>query len=344
MKKRMDPASALKPIFQRVDALQEQKVFSARLAEIVRSFCTAYMHAVGPSGVAESQSADVLLTLVDLAARQIRQPYAFPCIHHQARQPIDYYAFGIDLMAPLVDAENSQVKGWENLACIDRQLSAGESCVLLSNHQIEPDPQVISILLQHRFPALAEKMFFVAGDRVTTDPLAVPLSLGRNLVCIYSKKHIDHPPEHKMDKLQHNRKAMQQLAGLLNEGGHCVFVAPSGGRDRPDDDGVVDVAPFDPQSIEMFSLMAQQSSTPVHFYPLALQTFHLVPPPRKVEKDIGEERRICRTSVGLAVGEELDLTSLGGTSDDKKERRRLRAEAIWQLVRDLYQRLLERQE
>lgn len=344
MRKRIDPASALKPIFQRLDALQEHEVFSARLAEIVRSFCTAYMHAVGPSGVAESKSAAVLLTLVDLAARQISQPYAFPCIHQQVRQPLDYYAFGIDLIAPLVDAEHSQVLGWKNLARIDEQLSAGESCVLLSNHQIEPDPQVISILLQERYPTLAEKMFFVAGDRVTTDPLAVPLSLGRNLVCIYSKKHIDHPPEHKMDKLQHNRKAMQQLTGLLNEGGHCVFVAPSGGRDRPDDHGKVEVAPFDPQSIEMFNLMAQQSSTPVHFYPMALQTFHLVPPPRTVQKDIGEERRIYRTSVGLAVGEELDFTSLGEKSNDKKERRRLRAEAIWRIVRDLYQQLLKRQE
>lgn len=336
MKKRIDPDSALKPIFQLVDALQEQGIFSARLAEIVRSFCTAYMHAVSPSGVAESKSAAVLLHLVDLAARQIRTPYTFPCIHQQVRRPIDYYAFGIDLIAPLVDTENSQVYGWENLARIEQQLGAGESCVLLSNHQIEPDPQVISILLQDRFPALAEKMFFVAGDRVTTDPLAVPLSLGRNLVCIYSKKHIDHPPEHKMDKLQHNRKAIQQLARLLNEGGHCVFVAPSGGRDRPNDDGKVEVAPFDPQSIEMFSLLAQQSSTLVHFYPMAMQTFHLVPPPRTVQKEIGEERRICRTSVGLAVGEELAFASLGGQSDDKKERRRLRAEAIWQLVRELY--------
>jgi glycerol-3-phosphate O-acyltransferase len=30
----------------------------------------------------------------------------------------------------------------------------------------------------------------VAGDRVTTDLLAMPFSMGRNLLCIFSKKHV----------------------------------------------------------------------------------------------------------------------------------------------------------
>ncbi len=49
-------------------------------------------------------------------------------------------------------------------------------------------------------------MIFVAGERVITDPLAVPASMGRNLLCIYSKRYIDHPPELKSEKQLHNKR------------------------------------------------------------------------------------------------------------------------------------------
>ena len=39
-------------------------------------------------------------------------------------------------------------------------------------------------------------MIMVAGDRVTTDVVAVPFSKGRNLLCIFSKKHIENPCAH----------------------------------------------------------------------------------------------------------------------------------------------------
>ena len=48
----------------------------------------------------------------------------------------------------------------------------------------------------------------VAGDRVTTDVVAVPFSKARNLLCIYSKRHIDNPPEEKPKKMRHNAKTM----------------------------------------------------------------------------------------------------------------------------------------
>ncbi len=100
-------------------------------------------------------------------------------------------------------------------------------------------------------------MIFVAGERVITDPLAVPFSMGRNLLCIFSKRYIDHPPEQKMKKQLHNKRTMELMSELLSEGGKAIYVAPSGGRDRPNADGVVEIAPFDPQSIEMFYLMAR---------------------------------------------------------------------------------------
>ena len=51
-------------------------------------------------------------------------------------------------------------------------------------------------------------MIMVAGDRVTTDVVAVPFSKARNLLCIYSKRHIDNPPEEKSKKMRHNAKTM----------------------------------------------------------------------------------------------------------------------------------------
>ena len=79
-------------------------------------------------------------------------------------------------------------------------LKKGHNVVFLANHQIEADPQAISILLDERFPGIAPEMIFVAGERVITDPLAVPFSMGRSLLCIYSKRYIDNPPEQKADK------------------------------------------------------------------------------------------------------------------------------------------------
>ena len=57
----------------------------------------------------------------------------------------------------------------------------GENVVILSNHQTEVDAQVISILLHdHGMEELAERIIFIAGHKVTTDPIAIPFSMGRN--------------------------------------------------------------------------------------------------------------------------------------------------------------------
>jgi hypothetical protein len=45
----------------------------------------------------------------------------------------------------------------------------------------------------------------IAGDRVVTDPLSKPFSMGRNLFCVHSKKHMDDIPELKAQKMETNR-------------------------------------------------------------------------------------------------------------------------------------------
>jgi glycerol-3-phosphate O-acyltransferase len=269
--------------------------------------------------------------------QQVEQPYSFQVFHQSIREPFDFYQFGLDFIRPLIDFSYSKVIGLEQFQQIRHQLDHKENVILLANHQIEPDPQIISLLLEPFDATLASQMIFVAGHRVVTDPMAIPLSLGRNLLCIYSKKHIQYPPEDKEKKIAHNQRTLKKMGELLNEGGYCIYVAPSGGRDRRNALGQVDVSPFDAQSIELFWLIAQQAKQPTHFYPLSLSTYPLMPPPDQVEKDLGEKREVHFTSVYLACGSELDMEHFPGSETlDKHEKRAKRAEYIHALVQEAY--------
>lgn len=44
-----------------------------------------------------------------------------------------------------------------------------------------------ALLLEDAFPHLATDVIYVAGDRVVTDALCKPFSMGRNLFCVHSK-------------------------------------------------------------------------------------------------------------------------------------------------------------
>ena len=255
----------------------------------------------------------------------------------QITSPFDYYTFGVEFLRPLVDKVASTVTGLDNLARIEAQLAAHENVVMLANHQTEGDPQAISLLLEDSYPAIGKGMIFVAGERVITDPLPVPFSMGRNLLCIFSKRYIDNPPEEKARKTMHNRKTMERMSELLSEGGKCIYVAPSGGRDRRNAAGQIEVARFDPQSVEMFYLMAERTPRATHFYPMALATYDFLPPPETIQRELGEARHARRVGLHLAVGAEVDMVSFPGSDlADKHERREARATYIWQQVVDAY--------
>ena len=135
---------------------------------------------------------------------------------------------------------------------------------------------VPGILLDEKYSEIAKKMIFVAGERVIKDPLAIPFSMGCDLLCIYSKKHINNIPKLKEEKLLHNRKTMQVMRDLLSEGGQIIYVAPSGGRDRPNNKKEIEIAPFDSQSIEMFYLISKRAKKKTHFFPLTLSTYNFI--------------------------------------------------------------------
>ena len=133
--------------------------------------------------------------------------------------------------------------------------------------------------------------------------------MGRNLLCIYSKRHLNNPPEQRGEKQKHNRMVMKKMLGLFKEGGKCVWVAPSGGRDRPDDNGDVQVAPFDAKSVEMFRLMSDKAGRTAHFYPLSMVTAAVCPPPVAVGGAVGEVRIVKHAPAGLHFADEMDLAN-----------------------------------
>lgn len=300
----------------------------------------SYAASVELSGLNMKEYEPIFESLLMLVIKHLKEPFRFESYHQKLQHPYDYFRFGIEFVRPLVITEQSHNVGVENLKKISEQLRLGENVILFANHQTEVDPQLMSIALETSFPEIGENVIFVAGDRVLTDPVAVPFSMGRNLLCIYSKRHIDHPPEKKEEKLQHNQRTMHRMKELLSEGGKCIYVAPSGGRDRKNAQGEVVVADFDPQSIEMFRLMAKQAHQPVHFYPLSLATFDILPPPPSVESELGEIRSAKRDGIQFFFGDEIEMDHFPGADlTDRHEKRSARARFIYSLVNTNYHRL-----
>ena len=68
------------------------------------------------------------------------------------------------------------------------------------------------------------------------------------------------------------------MGELFAEGGHLFWVAPSGGRDRPDPETKqFVVAPFDVKSVDMFKVLALQSKKVSCYHPMKCSS-HLYSP------------------------------------------------------------------
>lgn len=119
-------------------------------------------------------------------------------------------------------------------------------------------------------------------------------------------------PELKAAKMKQNLTTIKEMQKKLKEGSFLIWIAPAGGRDRRQDDGTLKPDKFDPQAIEMMKkLGTRDSSAKTHFYPLAMATYDIMPPPSKSEKNIGEKRVVNYTGVGLSLGAEIDVSSSG---------------------------------
>jgi len=304
------------------------------IAHELNSFCQGYKKTIG----SDEDFISLLPTLLDYieeVKKNLRQPYAFSHFHAQERTPFDFYTMARTLVRPLIDKEKSTIQGKETLIELEKTLQRKENVIFLANHQTEPDPQIISLMVEPYSPSIAEQMISIAGHRVTTDPLAIPFSRGCNLICIYSKKHIEHTPEKRVERLQHNARSLAKIEELLQMGGVVFYVAPSGGRDRWDESGHVQIAPFDPQSVEMFRLFAKRTPIPTHFHLLTLSTIDLLPPPKERQIALGEERMASKGPVHLAFSPELFFEE-PDTGIDKKQQRQERADRLTNQVKEAY--------
>lgn len=306
--------------------------------ETLKGFYKSYQAAlIDQSEQSKAKADQLMVQLFEQIAKNVVDPFQFEPFHQAIRSPFDYYSYGIDFIRPIVTGVKLQ--GHEQLDAIQQWLKAGDNVILLANHQSELDPQVISLVLEKTAPRLAESMIFVAGHRVTSDPLAIPFSMGRNLLCIYSKRHLESDPHLKEKRVLHNQRTMKLMSQLLSEGGKVIYVAPSGGRDRPNPQGIVEVAPLDPQSLELFWLMAKAANRKTHFVPLALSSYALLPPPDTVLKELGERREVAATELGLAFGREFAMETDQGEGS-KQERRQARAMELTALIAFLYKGLV----
>ncbi|GMN30417.1 hypothetical protein TIFTF001_002783 [Ficus carica] len=262
---------------------------------------------------------------------EVEDPFVFSPYHKAQREPFDYYMFGQNYIRPLIDFRNSYVGNISIFNEIDEKLQqlfptepmpdhVGHNIVLISNHQTEADPAVIALLLEATNPHLAEKLTYIAGDRVVTDPLCKPFSVGRNLICVYSKKHMYDVPEQAEMKRRANTRSLKEMALLLRGGSQIIWIAPSGGRDRPDPvTGEWYPAPFDTSSVDNMRRLVEHSGAPGHIYPLALLCFDIMPPPQQVEKEIGEKREISFHGVGLSVASALSFSNIANSCEGSEE-------------------------
>jgi glycerol-3-phosphate O-acyltransferase len=270
--------------------------------------------------------------------KQIISPYNFEPYHKAIREPFDHFDLGSTLFRPLIDFIHSKLFGKENLQEIESILAKGENVVIFANHQTEADPQAINLLLENEFETLPHKIAYVAGERVVTDALAVPFSLGINLFCVYSKKYFDVYPERRTQMLEHNKRTMLRLGDHLDTGSKCIMIFPSGGRDRPDENKIVRVSKFDQQSIELMYLLGRKAKASTHYFPLALSTHDMLPPPEDLQIDLGEKRPTNEASVYLHFGKEIDMENFPNSdTSDKAEKKNYRAQYIYDLVSKMYE-------
>eukprot|EP00930_Biecheleria_cincta_P046612 TRINITY_DN32164_c0_g1_i1.p1 TRINITY_DN32164_c0_g1~~TRINITY_DN32164_c0_g1_i1.p1 ORF type:complete len:421 (-),score=56.66 TRINITY_DN32164_c0_g1_i1:313-1575(-) len=294
---------------------------SSGAAATLKAFLPTYMksHVIARTPPeAYRRLLDTSLTVI-LDSVTSHTPYEFKPYHQAVRGPgIDHYSWGNDFFRSMVKFRKSRVVGLEHVQTIKRLLEEGSNVVLLANHQTEADPQVVSLLLQREgYEELAEKCIFVAGHKVTTDRLAIPFSMGRNLLTIFSKKYLNtFAEDEKEAKSARNQETVSEMQRLMKEGGHIFWVAPSGGRDRKDPETRRFVpAKFDASSVGLFVLLAQKAAkggAKTHFFPLAMWTHGLVPPPDDTKASVGEARSAARAPVALSFGPELVPEDLGG--------------------------------
>jgi len=300
--------------------------------------------ALGDEDRASKAVTSIFKDMIKAYAEQLLgTPYSFPSYHRAIRAPFDYYQMANAYIGSLIDFDRSILRNYSRWSVIQAQLQAGENVILLGNHQSEGDAAFIPLLTEVSHPGLGEKVIYVAGGRVVSDILAKPFSMGKNLLCVVSKKHMGEDPSEKAASMKQNLATLKEMQTLLNKGGALIWIAPAGGRDRRKPDGTLIPDEFDPQAVEMMrKLGTKKSAAPTHFYPLAMATYDIMPPPATTEKEIGEKRIVNYTGAGLSLGAEVDVSEQGdwlSGAEPDADKVKLLSNHIWQKVVEEYREI-----
>ena len=119
-----------------------------------------------------------------------------------------------------------------------------------------------------------------------------------------------------------NRRTVAALSKTLGQGGQLLWIAPSGGRDRPSAEGVWSPAPFDATAVELMRALTAKAAPAGHLWPLAMESGPMMPPPPALQKEIGERRLTYHVGVGLSLAPELDVeAAVAGIDAADKEGR-----------------------
>lgn len=304
-----------------------------------KDFFNNYKTAVTTSGAPGANiklASKVQASIADTVLKEFKSPYVFPPFHTRLLTPYNYFEFGQRYVGTLINFNESLLGHPERWNEIDRLLQQKHNVVILANHQTEADPGVFAHMLLSSNPSLAKEVVYVAGDRVVTDALCKPFSMGRNLFCVYSKRHLDDDPSTKAAKMDNNRKTVLTMARKLNEGGLLMWIAPSGGRDRPKENGEYLPDKFDPDAVELMRNLVARAKQPGHIFPMAMFSYPVMPPPKTVDKALGERRLTNYTPVGISLCEELNVDKIVSGISEKEEQQRALAVAAHQAVTEEY--------
>ena len=186
-----------------------QKVH-AGLTELFTNYRAALVKSPRESN-ADKEAAMMIASIAERVAVQGFDPYTFPSRHERMLEPFDYYAFGQRYCGNLINFDTSFVGNAEGFRRIRSQLDAGDNVVVMANHQSEADPGVWAWMTQYISSSLATDVRYVAGDRVVLDTFAKPFSMGRNLVCVHSKRHMEDDPELRAEKMKTNQRSVREV-------------------------------------------------------------------------------------------------------------------------------------
>lgn len=334
---------------ERADHLVSSRRLPSSMVENLKRWHKSYAVSVANNTTCNldpiEYSEAIFSTILELARQVIEKPFKFSSYHHRIRDPFDYYKFGFDFSSVLLDRGNSYIHGKENIEEAENYVRQGHNIIFLSNHQSEGDPYAIDVMLdwiagcERNF---CENIIFMAGDRVRNDPLVSPFSAGRNLLTVYSKKHMKDEPALRDRKLLHNRRTIAETQRMFKKGGNAVWFAPSGGRDRRNPEtGYVEVSHFDDGAVDMMKFTAFKSGKPSHFYPMSLFTYDMLPPPSGVGgPEVGEARVTNYTPMRMHVGKELDWSlAVDPSVTDKLGKRRAQCKYIEKIVIEGYRKI-----